>query len=222
MNHNELKTEKLKILVVDDHQIVLGGMLSILRENYSRAEIFSVQTAEETIRLLSTEYVDVAIIDLSIPYELGIPAQIQTGIHLLKLLMSTYPYLNIMVQSSSIESLLRIEHDIENHQGGFTIADKSLLVKEMIKRLDWALSGITYTKELKRYLEVKPEWLELLRLAFNEGLQDKVIAQKMYKSERMIRHYWTKIQNALEIYPEEGRNIRAFTLMRAREEGLID
>ncbi len=71
-------------------------------------------------------------------------------------------------------------------------------------------------------LEVKPEWLTLLTLAFGEGLQDKAIAQRMRVSERTVRHYWTKVQDALEIYPEEGKNIRIQTEMRSREEGLID
>jgi DNA-binding NarL/FixJ family response regulator len=71
-------------------------------------------------------------------------------------------------------------------------------------------------------LEVKPEWLEVLKLAFDEGLQDNAIAERMYKSERLIRHYWTKIQDLLEVYPEKGKNLRILTLKRAREAGLID
>jgi len=89
-------------------------------------------------------------------------------------------------------------------------------------RMDWAMQGLTHTKDLHSDVEVKPEWLEVMRLAFEEGLQDKAIAIAMYKSERMIRHYWSKIQDALEIYPEEGKNMRAQTQKKARETGLID
>ena len=92
----------------------------------------------------------------------------------------------------------------------------------MLDMLDWAIKGVTHTKVLNTSLELKPEWLEVLNLAFKEGLQDKAIAKKMFKSERMIRHYWSKIQDVLEIYPSEGANIRSLTLIRAREEGLID
>ena len=84
------------------------------------------------------------------------------------------------------------------------------------------MQGLTHTKDLQTDLEVKPEWLEVMRLAFEEGLQDKAIAQTMHKSERMIRHYWSKIQDALSIYPEEGKNMRAQTQIRARKIGLID
>jgi DNA-binding NarL/FixJ family response regulator len=61
-----------------------------------------------------------------------------------------------------------------------------------------------------------------LKLAFQKGLQDKAIADRMNVSERSVRHYWTKIQDALQVYPDEGTNIRIQTEIRAREEGLID
>jgi hypothetical protein len=41
-------------------------------------------------------------------------------------------------------------------------------------------------------------------------------------SERMVRHYWSKLQDALNIYPEAGKNIRIQTEIKARSEGLID
>jgi DNA-binding NarL/FixJ family response regulator len=53
-------------------------------------------------------------------------------------------------------------------------------------------------------------------------LQDKAIAKRMNLSERMVRHYWTKVQDALEIYPEKDKNLRVLTLKRAREEGLLN
>ena len=69
---------------------------------------------------------------------------------------------------------------------------------------------------------MKPEWLKLLNLAFEKGLQDKAIAENMCVSERMVRHYWSKLQDVLNIYPEEGKNIRIQTEIKARSEGLID
>ena len=71
-------------------------------------------------------------------------------------------------------------------------------------------------------LELKEEWLTLLELAFVEGLQDKEIAKRMNVAERTVRHYWSKIQDALKVYPETGKNIRIQTEIIARKEGLID
>ncbi|GAA6615139.1 cysteine peptidase family C39 domain-containing protein [Scytonema sp. NUACC26] len=130
-----------------------------------------------------------------------------------------------VVQSAHARTLVRIRPDIDTHKGGFTVADKSLSSKEMLIRVDWALQGLTHTKDIKGIhggLEIKPEWLKVLTLAFEQGLQDKALAEKMCVSERMVRHYWNKLQDALNVYPEEGKNIRIQTEMRAREEGLID
>jgi DNA-binding NarL/FixJ family response regulator len=95
----------------------------------------------------------------------------------------------------------------------------------MLTRVDWALQGLTHTKDIKGInsgTEVKPEWLKVLYLAFERGLQDKAIAQEMCVSERMVRHYWNKLQDALNVYPEVGKNIRIQTEKQARDEGLID
>ncbi|MFN7285727.1 MAG: DNA-binding response regulator, partial [Dolichospermum sp.] len=128
-------------------------------------------------------------------------------------------------QSAHVKTLVRIRPYIDNHQGGFTVADKSLSTAEMLTRVDWSLQGLTHTKDIKGIhsgFEVKSEWLQVLNLAFEHGLQDKVIAKNMCISERMVRHYWSKLQDALSIYPEEGKNIRIQTEIKARAEGLID
>jgi len=211
-----------KILIVDDHRLLLNGTISLVSEHLPSAEIFSAQTVQEAQAQADEQSLDLVIADLSIPKTSGITAQIDDGLGLLSQLMQNYPQLNLMVQSSNIKALVRIIPEIDGHQGGFTIVDKSLPTETFITRMEWAMQGLTYTKGIQEDLEVKPEWLEVLRLAFEEGLQDKAIAQAMHKSERMIRHYWTKIQDALEIYPEEGKNIRALTQIRAREKGLLD
>jgi DNA-binding NarL/FixJ family response regulator len=211
----------LKILIVDDHRLLLNGTIALVRERFPQAQIAAAQTVQEAIAQTSND-LNLAIVDLSIPDNVAHPAHIEHGLGLLKQLMQLYPTLNLMVQSSNVKALIRLMPEIDAHQGGFTIADKSLSVEELLTRIDWTMQGLTHTKDLQTDLEVKPEWLEVLRLAFEEGLQDKAIAQAMYKSERMIRHYWSKIQDALEIYPEEGKNVRALTQIRAREAGLID
>jgi DNA-binding NarL/FixJ family response regulator len=152
-------------------------------------------------------------------------ARVDTGIQLLKVLMENYSHLNLVIQSAHVRTLIRIHPYLDNHQGGLTIADKSLSTPEMLTRVDWALQGLTHTKDIKGIhscLEVKPEWLKVLNLAFEAGLQDKAIAENMCISERMVRHYWSKLQDALNIYPEAGKNIRIQTQIKARSEGLID
>jgi len=225
------ESESLKILVVDDHEVVLGGTLDLLRRQYPEAEILTAQTVDAAYQQLKNHQSDLpslVVLDLSLPEKVGATAQAESGIRLLKTLMHEYPTLNLTVQSTYVKALVRIKPEIDKHGGGFTVADKSLSSKEMLTRVDWALNGITHTKDIRRgkMLEIKPDWLNVLKLAFYEGLQDRAIAERMNVSERTVRHYWTKIQDLLEVYPEEdkqdGKNIRIQTEIRAREEGLID
>jgi DNA-binding NarL/FixJ family response regulator len=214
----------LKILVIDDHESVLSGTIDVLRKQYPDAEFITALTAKNALNQVMLQP-DLVVMDLSIPENTGMMARPDTGVQLLRTLMKEFPNLNLVVQSAHVRTLVRIRPDIDAHRGGFTVADKSLSSQEMLTRVDWALQGLTHTKDIKGIhsgLEVKPEWLRVLTLAFEEGLQDKAIAERMCVSERMVRHYWSKLQDALNVYPEEGKNIRIQTEMLAREEGLID
>ena len=54
-------------------------------------------------------------------------------------------------------------------------------------------------------IELKPEWLDVLNLAFQEGLQDRAIAERLGVQTTTVRHYWSKLYDVLEIYSAEER-----------------
>ncbi len=213
----------LKILVVDDHELILSGTLDLLKRHYPQAEILTAKTTQNALQQVEAFGPDLVIMDLSLPETFGDTAEINRGIKSLRTLMKNYPTLNLVVQSSYVKALVRIKPDIDTHEGGFTVADKGLSSQEMLSRIDLALLGVTHTKDLKMPPgEVKPEWLTVLNLAFEEGLEDKVIADRIQVSLRTVRQYWTKIQDVLGVYPEDGKSLRIQTEKRAREEGFID
>jgi DNA-binding NarL/FixJ family response regulator len=208
--------------VVDDHPLILGGTIDIIQQRYPDCEIVTLKTSQEALTKFEQIQPDLLILDLSIPEQTGCIAQTEIGLKLLQKLMKLYPTQNFVVQSSYVKTLIRVKQDIDTHQGGFAIADKTLSTQDLLNRVHTALMGSTHTKDLKIGIELKPEWLEVLQLAFKEGLQDKAIAQRMNVTERSIRHYWTKIYDVLQIYPEETENLRIKTEIMARQKGLID
>ena len=223
MSQDSPKTGTLKILVVDDHELILSGTLDLLKRHYPQAEILTAKTTQQALDQVEAFSPDLVIMDLSLPETCGDTAEINRGIKSLEILMKNYPTLNLVVQSSYVKALVRIKPDMDAYEGGFTVADKGLSSQEMLKRIDLALKGVTHTKDLKMPPgEVKPEWIEVLNLAFSEGLEDKVIALRMQVAPRTVRHYWTKVQDVLGVYPEEGKSLRIQTEKRAREEGFID
>ena len=213
----------LIILVVDDHETVVNSTISTLEKHYPQAKILQAQTAQEAQEKIESFQPQLLVMDLSIPSQSGKKGKSEIGIQVLRETMENYPKLNIVVQSANVQTLVRLRPSIVEHEGGFTVADKALSIKEMLTKVDWSLQGLIFTpKEMRNGLEFKEEWLTLLSLAFTEGLKDKEIAQRMSIAQRTVRHYWKNIQDALDVYPQEEENVRIQTGIRAREEGLID
>lgn len=214
---------KQTFLVVDDHESVLSGTLSALKQEYPAAKIILTQTFQDALQQAKQTQLDLVIADMVIPELFGDMAQAHSGLQLLENLMEHYPQLNIVVQSSHIRMLVWLKPAIDKHKGGFTVVDKSQPIKEFLMMVNWALQQRTYTpKEIRNGLQLRPEWFKVLQLAFEEGLQDIAIAQRMNVSEGSIQHYWAKIRDVLEVYPEPGKNLRIQTQLRAKEIGLIN
>lgn len=217
------QAEKQTFLVVDDHALMLGGTLGILKQAYLEAEILTAQTAQEALNQMEQLHPDLVIVDLVMPDSIGETAQANSGLHLLKTLMERYPKLNIVVQSAHVRTLVWLKPTIDNHMGGFTVVDKSQPMKDLLVMVDWALHERIYTpREIRNGLQLKPVWMQVLQLAFQESLQDTAIAKRMNVSERTVQYYWTKIRDVLEVYPDEDKNLRIQTEVRAREAGLLD
>jgi DNA-binding NarL/FixJ family response regulator len=212
----------MNILIIDDHPLMLSSIKLLVQSQFPSSEITTVATAIKAIAELAapTKNWKLVLADLSIPQQSGDTAKSETGVDLLREIMKLYPDINLMIYSSSLRVLVQLKHQIDNHQGGFTIADKSLESSEVQRRMQYAIDGITLTKEIRKGLELKPEWLSTLQLAA-QGLQDKAISEELNVTERAVRHYWTKLQDVLEVY-NDNVNLRVLTLKKAREAGLID
>jgi DNA-binding NarL/FixJ family response regulator len=212
----------LKILVVDDHELLLAGTIEPLRQKYPEAQIITAQNAENAISEVERHQPNLVILDISIPKTTGMTPEVDTGIELLSTLMKKKLKINIVILSSNAHKLVRINYEIKAYEGGFTIADKSS-VKDLLAKVNWSLSGVVHTRDVKemRTGELMPEWLKLLELA-SKGLQDKAIAKQINISERTIGNYWEKIQNVLDVHPESNEDRRVVTLRKAREIGFID
>jgi len=229
MSQDLQKRVSPKILLIDSYEIFLNGTVKILRSYYPNAKIYAATTVESALHQIAIIKPELVITDICLAQNIGEATQVSNGMQLLKELLTNNPQINILVQSTYINTLVRIKSAIDNHSSGFVVADKSLSSQETLNRVRWALQGETHTKDIKAInsgLELKPEWLRLLNLAFEEGLQDKAIAAHICVSERMVRHYWYKLQEVLDMNIQElkhqGKNLRVITHIRAREEGFID
>lgn len=216
-------SKPITIVAIDDHAMILNGVVTLLKQTYTDAEVWVAQARQAGQELIVSHRPDLVVVDLAIPDQSGGKASAEVGVALLETLMHQFPLLNIAVLSANANPLVRLKPQIDNHEGGFTVSDKGLVMEDILKRINMALEGGRYLpREMKLGLELKSEWLELLRLAFQEGLTDKAIAQRMSIAEKTVQNYFTKVQDVLEIYREDGHNLRSQTARKAREAGLID
>ncbi len=84
-------TQLVKILVIDDHEVVRRGVKQILEESFLYVEVGEADTSQKGIAAVQQEPWDLAIVDISLPD--------QSGLELLCELHSTAPRLPLMVLS---------------------------------------------------------------------------------------------------------------------------
>jgi DNA-binding NarL/FixJ family response regulator len=222
MSQRAVNLSKLTFLVVDDHEAILEGTVPALKCTYSEATVLTamdVQTAQIQIRSC---YPSLIILDLSLPEKPKAAANSDNGIQFLKSLIESNLAPNILVLSTNIRPLVQLKPMINKYEGGFAAMDKSLPIKEMLRLIDYALRGSIYLPpELRSRTEFDRRWLEVLNLKYQEGLTDKAIAERMQVSDRTVRNYWIRLQDALDVYDEPDKDLRIQIEIAARKLGLL-
>lgn len=222
MSRGTTNSIKQVFLVIDDHEAILRGTVPALQTAYPVAEVLTaqdIQTAQRQMGLLPPALI---VLDLSLPAKPHAPASSEVGLHFLKTLIESKLAPNILVLSTNIQPLIQLKPMINAYEGGFSAMDKALPIREMLRLVDFALRGSIYLPpQIRSRTEFDAKWLEVLTLKFQEGLTDKAIAYRMQVSDRTIRNYWIRLQDALDVFDEPGKELRIQIEMAARKLGLI-
>lgn len=222
MSQNTSEQIQPKFLVVDDHEAILEGTIPALKRAYPTAEIFTAQNVQSAQSQVASYFPTLVVLDLSLPEQPYAPASLEVGMRFLKTLIESNSAPNIVVLSTNVKPLVRMKPMINVYAGGFAAMDKSQPISEMLKLIDFALRGFIYLPpELRSRPEFDRKWLEVLTLKFQEGLTDKAIAERMAVSERTVRNYWIRLQDALGVYDQPDKELRIQIEMEARKIGLI-
>lgn len=211
-----------RFLVVDDHEAVLEGTVPALKKHYPDVDIVTAQDVQTAQNQLTLYRPVLVILDLSLPEKPHATAQPEAGMQLLTTLMASSPAPNILVLSTNIKPLLQLKPVINAYEGGFVAMDKALPIREMLRQVDSSLRGSIYLPpEIRSRPEFDRRWLEVLSLKFKEGLTDKAIAERMRVSDRTIRNYWVRLQDALGVSEEPDKDLRIQIEIAARKLGLL-
>jgi DNA-binding NarL/FixJ family response regulator len=226
--------EQFKILVIEDYPLVLDKLVDMLRQIYPKANIFIATTAQEAPKHTEVSQFDLIIIDIDIPDKLKEESSPKIGLQLLKFFLENKEEIHInkkthiVVQSTKINlpKLLRLKPKIDDYQGGgFVVAEKDLPEEEFLRRVDSAIEGKYHVSKYlgSSRLELKPQWIEVLKLAGEQALTNEQIAKEIGYSLRNISVIFDKIEDALDVHPiKKYHDSRVFLLNKARKLGLIE
>jgi len=184
-----MKNTKIRLGIVDDHQIVIDGLKSLLH-GYDEFEVVIECTQPlQMTDLISKKHIDILLTDVMMPGLNG--AELSKAVH------QKFPEIKILALSMSGQGDL-VNQMIEDADiSGYVL--KNIGKKELVKALEKISTGGIYfseevLEEMTRASEKKKEneevnltarEIEIIRLIEKE-MSNKQIAEKLFLSERTV------------------------------------
>ena len=182
-----------RILIVDDHAILRGGLVSLLSTTDDLEVVGEAESGEEAVRLAEELTPDVVLMDLSMPGMNGVEAT--------ALIRAQDPSISILVLTSLADKSWIMEA-VEAGADGYLLkhAEPEVIldgIREVLRGgspLDPRAARAVLSS---RHADVQPAVLtdreeEVLRLV-TQGLPNKSIARRLGISERTVKAHLTHI-----------------------------
>ena len=195
-------TQRVKILVIDDHEVVRRGVKQILEETFAHVEVGEADTSQKGVAAIQQEPWDLGIVDISLPD--------QNGLELLCELHNIAPRLPLMVLSLHPEEQYAVR---AFRAGAMAYLTKQTAPEELARAVKQVLTGRMYvTASLGAYmagsLNKNPtgpghhtlserEFEVLVLLA--QGKSVKHIAQSLTLSIKTISTYRARLLDKLQL-----------------------
>lgn len=211
--------EKIKVVLVDDHDIVLDGMESILRASPRLAVVGKASSAAAAEALVRQCAPDLVLTDISMGDV--------SGLELTRTLAEHYPLVRVLVLSMHDDVQL-IAAMLEAGAGGYLL--KNVQQAELFAAIDTVMAGKQYIQQsvagayararqrqedAGRSSRLTPRELQILQLIVREHTTAE-ISRRLFLSERTVETHRKNI----------GRKTGAKTVLAlvnwARTQGLLE
>lgn len=180
------EAKRIKVVLVDDHQIVLDGLVSLLGSDPDFSVLASLNSGEQAFEFFKTKQPDILMTDYNLP---GI-----TGLELMRSVKKNYPQVKVVVLSMHDEVAV-VKSILKEGADGYLL--KNIQQFELKNALKRVMSGVPYvspeiTKVMMDEINHPTEnglltdrELEILRLITQEQ-SNKQIAARLFISERTV------------------------------------
>ncbi|HSR45672.1 MAG TPA: response regulator transcription factor [Acidimicrobiia bacterium] len=193
----------MRIVVVDDHEIVRQGLKALLEAEEDFSVVGEAGSVAEAVRRVGYESPDVVVMDVRLPDGSGVEAcrEIRSRWPSVKVLMLTSyadeeALMSAIVAGASGYVLKRIDsHDLVNNLRRVA-AGESLLDGEMTDRLFRKLRGDEPDDPLLARLT--PQERKILD-HIAEGLTNREISEEMFLAEKTVKNYVSNLLAKLEM-----------------------
>jgi DNA-binding NarL/FixJ family response regulator len=184
-----MTTEKITLGIVDDHQIVIDGLTSLLKGNDKFNFAFATTNSTEVVERMGEKPIDILLTDVTMPS--------LAGNELARQVRKKYPSVKILALSMSGQGELVNEMIEEADIAGYIL--KNVGKQELLEALEKiAAGGIYFSEEVLDELErtsrrkkekeeahLTDREIEIIRLIEKE-YNNKMIAESLYISERTV------------------------------------
>jgi len=198
--------EKIKIVICDDHQLLVQGLKSLLKDNEEVEVIATVNNGQELLEVVKTKKPDVVLLDIDMP--------VMDGLEALKKLKQFNSQIKVISLTIHSEKTV-IQKMIDNGASGYLL--KNVSKSEMLEAIRKVNAGKIYICDLatnslldKGKLETKTASLdniteeltkreiEILKL-IAEGYSNTEIGQMLFISPRTVDTHRTNIMRKLNV-----------------------
>ena len=181
----------MKLLLAEDQSMLRDALSQLLQLQPDVASVSQAADGREAMELLKTNPVDVAILDVEMPY--------QTGLDVLEWVKEHQPAVKVIIVTT-FKRPGYFERAVKADVDAYVLKERS--IADLMKTIHTVLAGQKeYSPELMEVLMTHKNPLshqELLVLeAAATGLSNKEIAEKLYLSNGTIRNYMSTILTKL-------------------------
>jgi len=207
---------KIRVLLVDDHQVVRQGLRAMIEPDSRFEVVGEAAGGEEALRLVKREHPDVVVLDLKL--------NDMNGAELCRRISEMEPHAAVLILTAYFDRHL-VDACLAAGARGYLLKDaENLRLTEHLVTVAEGHSALD-----PRAADVLTDWvrrgrpagaslsareLEILRL-LSEGLTNREIAGRLHLSENTVKGYAKDIFDKLDVHN------RVEAVMRARERGLL-